>query len=69
MRYTLMLACVAAATLTSACSSRQAYDSGQAWQRNECGRIADTQERQRCMGSASSTSYDSYQRQRQDIQK
>lgn len=68
MRYTLMLACVAAATLTSACSSRQAYDSGQAWQRNECGRIADTQERQRCMGSAS-TSYDSYQRQRQDIQK
>ena len=59
MRYPLMLACVAAATLTSACTSRQAYDSGQAWQRNEC---------QRCMGSAS-TSYDSYQRQRQDIQK
>lgn len=68
MRYTLILACVAAATLTSACSSRQAYDSGQAWQRNECNRIADAQERQRCMNSAS-TSYDSYQRQRQDIQK
>ena len=68
MRYTLLLACVAAATLGTAGSSRQAYDTGQAGQRNECGRITDMQERQRCMGAAS-TSYDSYQRQRQDIQR
>lgn len=68
MRYALILACLTAAALSSACSSRQAYGSGQAWQQNECGKIPDMQERQRCMGSAS-TSYDAYQRQRQDIQK
>lgn len=66
MRHLIILACLATAVSTTACSSRQAYDSGQAWQRNECGRIPDTQERQRCMNSAS-TSYDTYQRQRQDI--
>ena len=68
MRYALIFACLAAATLSGACSSRQAYGTGQAWQQNECGKIPDMQERQRCMGSAS-TSYDTYQRQRQDIQK
>ncbi|WP_241049911.1 hypothetical protein [Achromobacter xylosoxidans] len=66
MRHALLLACVAASAVTSACTSRQAYDTGQAWQRNECGKIVDMQERQRCMGSAS-TSHDDYQRQRQDL--
>ncbi len=68
MRYALILACLATAALSSACSSRQAYGAGQGWQQNECSKVADMQERQRCMASAS-TSYDTYQRQRQDIQK
>ncbi|MGE8655957.1 MAG: hypothetical protein ACN6O8_04340 [Achromobacter sp.] len=68
MRHLVTLACLAAAALsTTACSSRQAYDAAQAWRRNECGQILDMQERQRCTGAAS-TSYDRYQRQRQDIQ-
>lgn len=45
MRHALLLACLAASALTSACTSRQAYDTGQAWQRNECGKIVDMQER------------------------
>lgn len=67
MRYSVILACLAAATLACACSSQQAYDLGQTWQRNECDKILDMQERQRCIHSAS-TPYDAYQRQRQDIQ-
>jgi hypothetical protein len=45
-----------------ACSSQQLYGAGQEWQRNECRKINDTQERQRCLSSAS-TSYDDYKRQ------
>ena len=44
------------------CSSQQAYGVGQAWQRNECYKIGDAQERGRCLAS-SSTSYDEYKRQ------
>lgn len=45
-----------------ACSSRQLYDSAQAWQRNECLKIVDAQERGRCL-AGSNTSYDDYRRQ------
>jgi len=50
------------ALFTAACSSQQAYGAGQAWQRLECSKIKDTQERSRCMAS-SSTSYEEYKRQ------
>ena len=45
-----------------ACSSQQLYGTGQAWQRQECNKIADAQERGRCNASAG-TSYDEYKRQ------
>ena len=48
------------AAWTSGCSLQQAYGAGQAWQRLDCNRIADTQERQRC---AASPSYEDYLRQ------
>lgn len=51
-----------AASGLQACSSQQAYGVGQAWQRNECYKISDPQERSRCLASAS-TSYDDYKRQ------
>lgn len=51
-----------AALVLSACSSQQFYGVGQEWQRTECRKINDTQERQRCMASAN-TSYDDYKRQ------
>jgi hypothetical protein len=44
-----------------ACSSQQLYGVGQAWQRNECFRISDQQERSRCL-SSTSTSYEQYKR-------
>lgn len=47
----------------SACSSQQAYSTGQAYQRNECNKINDNVERSRCMDAAN-TGYDEYQRQK-----
>ena len=44
------------------CSSQQAYGAGQAWQRMECSKINDAQDRSRCMASTN-TSYEEYKRQ------
>jgi hypothetical protein len=49
-------------SLAPGCSSRQLYGTGQAWQRNECRKIPDEQERSRCL-SSTSTSYEDYKRQ------
>lgn len=57
-----LLLALAAAPLCVACSSQQAYGAGQAWQRNECYKINEPQERSRCLSSAN-TSYDDYKRQ------
>ena len=56
-RFVLLLALA----LTSACSERQLYDAGQAWQRNQCNRIPDKAEYERCMNSAA-TSYEAYKK-------
>jgi hypothetical protein len=45
----------------SSCSSQQLYGVGQAWQRNECYKIVDAQEHNRCLASTS-MSYDEYRR-------
>lgn len=44
------------------CSTQQAYSAGQAWQRQECNKIQDAQDRSRCMDSTQ-TSYEDYKRQ------
>lgn len=49
------------------CSSRQFHATGQQWQRNECERLQDTAERNRCIAN-SKTSYDDYQRQKDAAQ-
>lgn len=51
-----------AASGVPACSSQQAYAAGQAWQRSECSKISDSQDRSRCLAAAS-TSYEDYRRQ------
>ena len=58
---------VAIAILPTAagCSARQAYNTGQAWQRNECNKIVDAAELQRCL-RGTNTSYDDYQREVED---
>jgi hypothetical protein len=48
--------CVAAG-----CSSQELYGTGQTWQRNECQRIQDLQERKRCMERAA-LSHEEYQK-------
>ncbi len=64
MSPSLALLVVLATSSLSACSSQQLYSSGQAWQRNECNKIADAAERNRCM-AGSNTSYEDYQRRTQ----
>jgi len=56
------LFCFAVLITATGCSSQQLYGGGQAWQRNECQRIQDSQERKRCMDSAA-LSYEEYQKQ------
>ena len=57
-----------AAITAAACSSQQLYASGQAQQRNECDKIVDFQDRQKCMARAN-TSYETYQRQTEEVKR
>ena len=54
----LLAACMA---FLSACSAQQGYASAQSWQRNQCSKIVDAQERIKCMRDAD-TSYDQYKK-------
>jgi hypothetical protein len=49
------------ALLFAGCSSQQLYGAGQAWQRTECQRIQNAEERSRCMQSTA-RSHDEYQK-------
>jgi hypothetical protein len=57
-----LAAAVLSGALLCACSTEQAYRSGQEWQRHQCDRIPDRAEAERCMARASTT-YDDYRRQ------
>lgn len=48
--------------LLGGCSLQQVYGTGQQWQRNECQKINDREERTRCEKSAA-TSYEDYKAQ------
>jgi hypothetical protein len=48
------------------CTAQTAYLSGQGWQRQQCFKIEDIQQRQRCLKSAS-TSYEDYLREVQSL--
>ena len=58
---TFLFAFTSIVGLTS-CSSQQLYGAGQEWKKNECNKIIDMQERNRCM-SSTKTSYEDYKRQ------
>ncbi len=68
MRLTHLLTAILVCLLGAACSSQQTYATGQTWQRNECNKIIDMQERQRCVAKAND-SYDTYQKQVDDLKK
>jgi len=68
MRILPLLTVIGACALGAACSSQQGYATGQAWQQNECNKIIDTPDRERCLARARQ-SYDTYQRQVDDLKK
>jgi len=62
MRTTFISIAVIAALSMSACTADQIYGMGQGWQRNQCTKLPDKTEVDRCMDRADG-SYDSYKRQ------
>jgi hypothetical protein len=56
----LLIALLATSTM-SACTAEQVYNSGQAWQQNQCGRYQDKADYDRCKGSTAQ-SYEAYRR-------
>ena len=55
-----LLQAVALAVVLSGCSSQQLYATGQGWQKQECQKILEREQRMRCEQSAA-TSYERYQ--------
>ena len=62
MKPALILICLTVSAALSGCTSRQLYNAGQGWQRNECNKLLDQGERERCLREANTT-YDDYKRQ------
>jgi hypothetical protein len=54
--------------VASGCTTQQAYYSTQTWQRNECNKLIDQNERDRCIGRTSLT-FEDYKRQTEDGRK
>lgn len=52
----------------SGCTARQAYNTGQAWQRNECNKTIEPDQRERCQRE-SNKSYEDYQREIENANK
>jgi hypothetical protein len=48
-----------AAVLASGCSSREIYDASLGWRKNECYKIGDLEQRERCM-KEDDRPYDAY---------
>jgi prophage tail gpP-like protein len=63
----LLAGALGGALVLAACSSQQTYGLGQGWQRTECNKMPDADQRQRCMASAA-MSFDEFQRQVQATQ-
>lgn len=55
-------ALVAVALLVSGCSSEQVYNAAAGWRHNECNRIGDPQQRERCLKEEADRPYDAYRR-------
>ncbi len=53
---------LALAALLGACSSEQIYNAAAGWRRNECHRIGDAQQRERCLKEEADRSYDAYRK-------
>jgi hypothetical protein len=69
MRKSLVMPAIAPVALMAlpGCSSRAVYQTMQGWQQQECRKLPDAAERQRCLGSTAA-SYDDYRRAREAAQ-
>jgi hypothetical protein len=61
-RVVLALSATFVVAAFSACTAEQLYGSGQAWQRNQCSRMPDKADADRC-AAGTNTTYDTYKRQ------
>jgi hypothetical protein len=66
LRLSRILIAFASIVGLSGCSSQQLYATGQEWKKNQCNKIIDMQERNRCM-SSTDTSYEDYKRQSEEV--
>ena len=57
-----LIVLIASMIAAAGCSWQQAYSTAQGWQRNQCYRLPDQSERERCLANTA-TSYDDYRRQ------
>ena len=69
MRKSLVMLAVAPMALWAlpGCSGRAVYQTMQGWQQQECRKLPEAAERQRCLGSTAA-SYDDYRRAREAAQ-
>lgn len=69
LRLSVMIGTIAAIlSVASGCSWGQAYSAGQQWQRNQCNRLVEQTERERCLGNANMP-YEDYRRQSERTRK
>jgi hypothetical protein len=68
MKTALITLSALAALTMSACSSETLYLSGQSWQRNECNKLVDVQDRQRCIQKVDKP-YDAYKQEAEGAKK
>jgi hypothetical protein len=68
VRANFVVSALLAAWLISGCTTQQAYSTAQAWQRNQCGKLPDKADFDRCM-SQTQTTYESYKQQTEPIQR
>ena len=61
MRVCLSIATILLLCLLVSCTGEQVYGVGQGWQRNECFKIDNSQDRSRCLEEAN-TPYNQYER-------
>jgi hypothetical protein len=61
MKSTALLAVALVTLAVSGCAASLVYDSGRSWKQQECYKIPDQYERQRCLQSAA-MSYDEYRK-------
>ena len=61
MRAIFLILALLTAWLIPGCTTEQVYGTAQAWQRNQCSRLSDKADYDRCM-SQTQTTYEAYKR-------